>query len=466
MKASTKFKLMRYGIGIIVLVLAIGSIVGTGGILGVVSITAPGVALGVAGAGVSLPGETPTTETNPEGLLLPEISQKITEIKPASTPLDTILRNLSLTVPVNAWETQWYQVDTRGINDILAVGFDTSASGTYDSTTGIHTLTVTNVHIWNVDDNILVQGIAGKDGGDLVVHIVAKNITAKTLSVVPVNGFGLNDKDLPNIPEGTPLVRIGNAKAELDAQTAPYTTYPEKDSNYCQIHMSQIEQSIFDKLHKKEVNWDITDFRAQSLYDMRRSMELTTLFGAKGHIYDPEGNDKKYFSAGITRYVTKKLGYVANDLKDSQKGNETLLTWAEETFVGNAGSDTRIVFAGKTLVKRVAAIPMFQKQLESKATEVVFGIKFNRIETNFGVFLWKHHNLFNDCGWAAKGLVLDVNNIERHVYKAMAVEELELNKSGQRRANAYRVDETFCVVTRYADTHAIIDENAISGSGS
>jgi len=32
---------------------------------------------------------------------------------------------------------------------------------------------------------------------------------------------------------------------------------------------------------EKEVNWDITDYRAESIYDMKRSMELTSLFGAK-----------------------------------------------------------------------------------------------------------------------------------------------------------------------------------------
>jgi len=463
MKTQTKIKIMRLMLGIVVMTLTIASFAG-GTLWGILGVTTPGLMLGVgAVAAQILEGETPTTETNTGTLLMPEISKKITEIKPASTPLDTILRNLSLIVPVGAWETQWYQVDTRGINDVLAVGFNTSASGTYDSTSGIHILTVTNAHIWSVDDNVLVQNVAGggTDGGDLVVHIVSKNVAAKTLGVVPVNGFGAQGKDLPDIPIDTKLVRIGNAKNELDAQTAPYTVYPEKEYNYCQIHMAQIEQGIYDKLHNKEVNWDITDFRAQSMYDMRRGMELASLFGARGHILDPEGNDMKYMSAGITRYITKKLGYLPNLID-----NTTFLDWNEQIFVGNSGSDTRVCFAGKTLIKRIAGVDFVNKQIEAKSTEVVFGIKFNRIESNFGVLLWKHHNLFNDCGWEEKGLVLDINNIERHVFKAMAVEQLELKKSGQRLADAYRIDEAFCLATRYPDTHAIIAPTAASGSGS
>lgn len=458
-KLPMMFKIVRLMLSVIIVTLTVASLVGCPllGLLG----AAPFISIAVAPAALVLENATPTTETNPPGLTMAHISQKITEIKPASAPLDTILRNLSLIVPVDSWETKWYQVDTRGINDVLAVPFNTSASGTYDSTSGIHTLTVTNAHIWSVDDNVLVQGVAGKDGGDLVVHIVSKNVSAKTLGVIPVNGLGLNENDLPDIPQNTPLVRIGNSKAELDAQTAPYTVYPEPEYNYSQIHMAQIEQGIYDKLQKKEVNWDITDFKAQSLYDLRRSMELTSLFGARGHKLDPEGNDWKYFSAGITRYITKKLGFVNGAL-----GNTTFLDWNEQIFTDNSGSDTRIVFAGKGLIKRIAGVDVIQKQIEGKSTEVVFGIKFNRIESNFGVLLWKHHNLFNNCGWANKGLVLDINNIERHVFKAMDVTQLDLNKTGQRKADAYRIDEAFCVATRYPDTHAIIEEVAVSGSGS
>lgn len=460
---NNKMKYVRWALGAIFLVLTIGALMG-GDLFGILSV-APGLMLGMAaGAADVLEGETPTTDTGraaSTSLYLDNISKKITEIKPAATPLDTILRNIGMVVPVKAWKTDWYQVDTRGISDTLAQGFDTSASGTYDSTTGIHTLEVTNIHIWSVDDNILVQDVAGADGGDLIVNIVSKNTTAKTMGVIPVNGFGVDAKDLPDIPQGTTLIRIGNAKSELDAQTAPYTTYPQPDYNYCQIHMSQIEQSLYDKLHDKEVNWDITDFRAQSLYDLRRSMELTSLFGARGYVYDPEGNDYKYFSNGITRYITKSLGYT-----DGSLSNDQFMGWCEDIFVGNAGADQRIVFAGSDLLKQIMSVTFVQKQLESNKTQVLFGIKFNQIESNFGTLLWKHHNLLNDVGWSKKAIVLDINNIERHVFKPMQIEELLLKQSGQRNANAYRIDEAFCLATRYDDTHAIIAPTAVSGSGS
>lgn len=458
---NKRMKYVRWFMAAIFGALAIAAFAG-GDIFSILAIS-PGATFAVGAiAGTVVEGETPTTATGAAAsteLHTTTISQKITEIKPAATPLDTILRNIGMVVPVKAWKTEWYQVDTRGIEDTLAAAFNTSASGTYDSTSGIHTITVTNVHIWSVDDTILVQGVNGGDNHELVLNVVSKNTTAKTLGVVAVNGIGTDEKDLPDIPLGTTLTRMGNAKSELDAQTSPYAVYPQKDYNYCQIFMSQIEQSIYDKLHSKEVNWDITDFRAQSLYDLRRSMELTSLFGARGYIYDPEGNDYKYFMNGITRSITKQLGYTDGSLTHDQ-----FMEWHESIFVGNAGSDQRIVFAGSDLTKQVMQVDFVQKQIEAKNTEVVFGIKFTRIESNFGVTLWKHHNLMNDVGWTKKAVVLDVNNLERHVFKGMQVRKLDLIGSGQRNADAFVMDETYSVITRYDDTHAIIDPNASSGS--
>lgn len=388
-------------------------------------------------------------------LLLNTISKKITEMKPSRNPLDTILRNVNLTSKVQSWKTEWYSSDVRGISTTVSVSFDTSASGTVDSTGDINTITVTDIHIFAVDDNVLVQGINGGDAKELVLHIVAKNTAAKTISVIAVNGIGVDEDLVPDIPSTTTIIRIGNSKNENDAQTTPYTTFPQKTYNYCQIHMAQIEEGAYLALHAKEVNWDVTDYRMQALYDMRRSFELTSLFGARGYKYDPEGEDWKYFSGGIYRYADGALEYAPGAMTE-RKFND----WARDIFTGNAGSDTRVLFAGKDLMSDMMSVSSVVKQIEAKGTEVKFGVKFNMIETSFGTLAVKHHDLFNDVGWAAKGMVLDVNNIERHVFKPMAVTKIDLIGSGQKNANAWKIDEAFCIATRYPATHFIIEPNA------
>lgn len=419
-----------------------------------------GLTMAVAAAGV-VTEDTPsikiTQDSSPE-LITTWISKKITEMKPAATPLDTILRNIGMNVSVNALKTEWYSSDVRGISTTTSVSFDNSASGTVDSSGTVYTLTVTDIHIFQIDDNVLVSEVLGGDGKELVVHIVEKNTSAKTIDVIPVNGLGDDEELMPDITSGTTIIRIGNSKNEMDAQTTPYATFPTKTFNYCQTHMAQIEEGIFFQMAAKEVPWDISDFRAQALYDLRRSFELTTLFGARGYKYDPVGEDYKYFSGGISRYANGALSYT-----DGALTAPTFEDWAKEVFDNNSGSDRRILFAGKELLTQMAQISTIQKQIEAKQTEVIFGVKFNMIDTNFGQLAIKHHALFNRVGWEKKGLVLDVNNLERHVFKPMAVEKIMLKESGQKNANAMKIDETFCVATRYPDTHFVIEPEA-SGS--
>lgn len=393
---------------------------------------------------------TPTTDKTKDAsseLLTNTISKKITEMKPSLAPLDTIIRHMGVVVPIKSWRTDFYAVDIRGIKDTVSdevvIELEGGVWPEYSD------IPVVNINIWNKDDNVMIVGVNGGDLMMLVGHIYQINRADKVLSVIwlnPRTGEGAT------IPENTKLVRIGNSKAELDAQTDPYAMMPQKEWNLAQIHMAQVEQGVYDKLHDKEVNWDISDFQAQSLYDMRRSMELTSLFGVRGMHRDPIDNDLKYFSGGIVRYILRSLTYPNN----GAISNSLYIDWTKAIFTGNSGADTRFLFGGSSFIANMSKVDTVQKQIEAKKTEVVFGITFQRIETNFGVLLVKHHPLISDAGFDTSGIVLDMNHIEKHVFKPMDVRTLELDKSGQRRSDAYVVDEAFCLALRYPDTHALI----------
>lgn len=405
-----------------------------------------------ADSGSVVEGETSTTETahDKSSIMDNYLSKQVTKMAPGKAPLDTILREMGIVVPINSWETEWYAVDQRGMEDSLASNFDTSASGTVDSSVdpNVHTIEVNSPHIWSVDDTILFQDTSGDDGMEIVGQVVEKN--SPNLGVVIFNA-----SDLPDLSSGAKVTRIGNAKAEKDIQTAPYTIYPQKQTNFCQIHMRQVEESVYKKMHKQEIDWGFADHRAQSLFDMRNSMEFTSIFGKKAKITDPirESHDEKYFSDGIIRNIDQTLQWSTSD----GIAETDFIDWTKDVFTGNSGSETRILFAGSDLMSEMSKIDTIKKQLEGKNTQVKWGIEFNEIVTNFGRFLVKHHDLMNFAGWAKNGLVLDVNNLERHVFKQMETQELDLIKSGQKNVNAAVISETFCVVTRYPDTHRIIE---------
>jgi hypothetical protein len=432
------------------------------GILTVAGVVTPDVFgatfMFAAPAGGILEGATPTTATataKSSDLLLNKISQSITKMKPASTPLDTLLRTVVKNVPAKSWRYDYYAVDMRGVEDTLHHAFDTSASGTYEGS-GVHTLTVSNIHIWSKDDNGMLIGVLGSDGKDIVFNVISKNAANSTISVLPLNGSGVGTNELPDMDPAQKIVRMGNSKSELDAQTDPYSIFPDKAWNYNQIHMAQVEESVYLEMHEKEVAYGMADFKYASLYDMRRGCEFDTLFGVRKQYTDPDDQEEKYSSGGITRYITQTLSYVAG-VTAQATWKAYWNNWTKTIFTDNSGSDTRYFFVGKDLLEAMANIDSFQKQIDAKSVEVVHGINFSKIETPFGILLIKLHNLFAPAGWAAKGLVLDLPNLEKFTFKPMATEKLDLRSAGIKNANAFKIDEAFGVALRYPQTHAIID---------
>lgn len=392
------------------------------------------------------------------------VSNEVVKMKPSATPIDTILRKTNRIVPVRSWESEWYAVDVRATMDTTAAAtVETNGNTTWTA----KTMTVTNPHMWTIDDLIKVNAATFKSSThteqvpastpiSVILHVIEKNGAA--LKVIPIYHpdqtwdeylSGTTKYDTPSIASGAKLTRIGNAKAEKAAQTTAYAVFPEKFSNFCQIHMAQVEESVHSRLHKKEVPWDIYDYQTQSLYDMRRAAEFTSIWGLSGKVFDPTASEWKFTSGGLNQYVTKELTYYL----DTKFGNPLFAAWAQNVFEGNSGSDKRFMFAGSDLIKRLASVDTVAKQIEAKSTEVVFGLTFSKIETPFGILLIKMHNLYNDMYEAGNGIILDMNNIEKHVFKPMESRELEFIKSGQKMATGFVVDETFCLALKYPDTH-------------
>ena len=404
-------------------------------------------------------------------LLKNPLSQTITKMQPSRNPLDTIIRKVVLHRKAQGWKSEWYEVDTRAISTTLAEtlpvgkdgdgnGEDSGASGTsYDLEGGTtYTMTLASVAGLNLDDNIMADGIVepstltnGVNGlMNLVFHITAKNTADHEVDVKVLTEDGI----LPvAIPEGTTMIRIGNTKQEEDAITKPFSVWPQKIYNYNQIHMSQVEETAYARLHEKEVQWGMTDHKAQSLYDLRRSFEATSLFGRR-HMLITDDNKIKYFSGGILGYITQKFEYTVGSVS-----NETVLAIAKKAFTGNSGSDKRFFFMGKDLKTEWGKNGLVSKQLGAESTEVVYGITFNKFITDFGILYTIHHDLFNDYGWADKGAIIDVTQLEKHVFSPMQARIVDFKKTGVKNVTANIFEETFCIATRYPKTHLIVKPN-------
>jgi len=406
-----------------------------------------GVIWAVAGAGVIVTSEPVTTDnatTASSELLMTEIDKAITIMRPDLYPLDTLLRMAGGAEKISAWEYEWYATDYRGYADTLRTAFDKDLSST-----GVHTIYVNNIHFWTVHDTILIPAYTDANSGPIMCLVVAKNTSSNALTVIPAN---CTSDLLPDMIQGTVLLRMGSAKNELDAQTSQYAVFPQKDSNYCQYFMQQVEESFFEKAHKKEVEWNIDDLKAASLEDLRRSMELTAWFGRKEKFYDTEAENYKYAMNGVTRYITNAVPYEASPANT----NAAFLQITNQIFRGNAGSKTRYLFGGAEFMEWLSSVDTVTRQRDAGSVKEEFGIEFERIRTIYGTLNILYHQLFDDAGYSDKAVVLDMNNIYKKVWNPLDVRKIELKKSGIKNADAYAIDETSTIVAKYPLTHAIL----------
>ena len=448
----------------------------------------PAIAGVIAATGTLVTGTVTeqSVRENSATLDMEDISQTVTEMLPSRTPIDTILRKIRAAQKAEAMEHRFYEVSTLAVSDTLdqtASGAGTSASVpaksyTYSSGNGLTSIfiAVTNESTWSVNDTILMRdltlpttaGVPVLGGSGSTTRDVSFLVTSKSgnvLRIQPRGGvLGLNTNNstyvVPNFAASTVLYRMGRAHNEKAMKTTPLAMLPDPSTQYGQFFMAQIEESTFQKMTKKEVNWGFTDYERMNLFDMKRGMEKSFLWGDGGYLTNPDDTTQKiYTTYGITKRIENALTY------GTGSGNETVsftdvVNWAKGVFVGNNGSDTRYLFAGSDLIGGLHSVETIQKQINGRAPVVNWGLKFNEIQTNFGSIMVYHHPIFDETGWAKKGLILDFEHIRKHDFLPMSVYDLDLQKSGESRVDARVISEaSFCTLA-FPDCHGIISVKA------
>lgn len=401
-----------------------------------------GGAMLAVGPGVDVAGQTVTVgDPNAEGkeYLDDVLKKEIVKIRPSDTPLDTLTRQLNNTETAHGIEVGGWEIGTRGVDDTASVG----TSGTTAK------MTVENPHMWLPGDTLQVAGkyydasagkelegkpitlyVKGRDGEQLEVSVISNG------SNVAVPAFSDSD-----------IFRLGNAASETQAQSEIFVMNPSARKNYCQIHMTQVEESVIHGLHDKKVDMDFGSYKEQTLWDFKRAMELTNLFGTKGYTTNAKG-ERVYTSDGLWNQLDQQYDYTATGISDKE-----WVALTRKIFEGNNGADRRILLAGPALLEAIASVESYQKQLEAKSVELVHGIRVQRIETNFGELMIKNMGTLFSRERASWGMVLDMGYIVKKVFEPLHTEELELSKSGQRRVKAQRIIENYCLFAENLPAH-------------
>ena len=410
--------------------------------------------------------ETAGRENGDPNFYLSDVDKRIVKIRPMATPIDQISR-YAKSSSTSSFEVKYYSVGTREIKCTTNAKVTAMVSGA--STT----LPVDDLNMFTLDDTIRVVGVPAvtkSDGTaytsedslipDLVLCVCGKNDSSNLPTVYAVNGvMDSSTKQpilVPEIPSGTTLVRMGKACGELDVQTGRFNNIPTAETQYCQNFMIQIEQSTFDKIAKKEVNWNFSDIEEDGVYDMRLAMENTYLFGVKNVI-------KHIAKEGMNTWFTQGIWWMAGkDIEvgewDSEKNcavitDENLVDITKDLFVGTGiGNKRKILFCGSDMLSAFSKIK--SEKFRLKDTVEVWNLKFKSWDTDFGEVLTIHHELFDVNGMSDCGFAMDPEYLSKKTHISWARNILDLKKAGIRRTDAVVIQEVSCLYLRYAKAHA------------
>lgn len=409
------------------------------------------VVAGTAG-GNHIAGTAATTETiaaaSPE-LLRNSIDQRIVKVRPMSTPVDQLTR-CATSRPASSMTVEYYSVDTKLTEAKLIEAHENTVG--VDRGEGMHSyvLKTDADNIFEVSETVLVPGTEGVDG-PLVLYVLSRPQEGG-VEVVPVNGPVSSNmmgsyKSLPALAAGTKLVRMGRAATELDVQTAQFSAMPRKAANNCQIFKMQVEQSTLAKIAEKEVGWTFSDQEEAAIIDMRLGMEKNFLFGQRAKFYDPQKNENVYLTGGIWNQTKRSVELLLDSINESD-----LVELCSNAFTGNNGSKRKILIAGTKLMEALSKV-QYSKVVSAGETRVKWGIEFKELVSNFGTLYVLHSEVFDQCGHACDGFVLDPNYLTKYVHVPFQAEKLDLRATGQRNTDAVVLTEASCLVLRYPNAH-------------
>lgn len=261
-----------------------------------------------------------------------QINKRICEMKLESCPIDQILRSANRSNHADSMIIKYYRVGQRPVYTTL----QTAVAGTNNGLG--NEIAPVNPKCFDNMDTILFPKVKGykADGTTedpyhpLMVRVVGRTAAGAPI-VIAINGklnaSAGNNYDLPAIPEGAVMLRLGRAAGERDVKTGSYYTMPAPSEQYCQRYIMQVEQSKIEQMLKTVVDWDFIKQERIAVDDMRGGIERSGLFGIKGRISWSESGEI-YTTGGIYWEAGKDLeiGHWEKKMTSDANGDKVPVT--------------------------------------------------------------------------------------------------------------------------------------------
>ena len=410
------------------------------------------------GGATATTGMEQTGEEDPD-FYSKEVDKRITKMRPMRTPIDQITRSATTISKSGSMIVQYYSVSTRPIKTTVKAQVNAMTSGQASTT-----VQVDDSSIFSITDTIRVVGVKGfkpdgstQDTKDLMLYVVGKNDETGYPIVIAINGKKNSDNSnslVPQIAANTKIIRMGRAASEIDVETGQFYNLPTPEEQYCQKFMMQVEQSTFDKMWDKKVDWNFSDMEEDGIYDMRLGMENSFLFGIKAKGKDPKKSGADvYFTGGIYWMAGKDMAVGTEAAGVVTITDDQMVDFLKDLFTGNdSGNGTKIGFAGSDMLAALA-------KMKSERFKVVkeferWGLKFTSFDSNFGKLLVMHHELMDANEKSDEMFVIDPEYLRKKTFKTWNRKEYDMEKLAKRDTRAVVMSEASCVYLVYPKAHA------------
>ena len=422
-----------------------------------------------------------------------QINRHIVEMKLESCPVDQILRSSQRTNKSIDIRVKYYQIGQRPIKTTLQNAITATTDG------NAHAIVPLNNSVFDSMDTIIFPEIMGyKDDGEtretlkpLMVRVVAQQDGTLYPIVIAINGkknAGRGNRwDLPDIPEGALMLRLGRAAGEKDVETASYYELPESSEQFCQRFIMQAEESMIERMSTKAVDWDFSKQERVAMDDMRDGIERSGLFGIKSVTrYGKNGN--VYTTGGIYWEAGKdlELGHWQPKLEIDGDGNKKQVVTADgkkvyeyaisekelTSFVNQAiqdagnGSRTKLLFVDNLIYMALSNLKSQRRiimQTESNYRD--WQLDFESFTSMGTKILIYRHDAFNYMGMSGCAFLLDPRYLEKWVFGNWERKEYDLKDLFIRNGHAVVMEEFSCWTLYFPNAHARVTRPSFKDSG-
>lgn len=376
----------------------------------------------------------------------------------ATTPINTITRKIGFRTTKSLKFGYWSLGMRESVAKLaLSAKYTITASDVANpAKPEVVALKVENVDLFDQTDQITIKGItrpeASKTNPNMPLNARISKVrrSAKEIDVQFLNG-----EEGIEIPVDATVIILGHAVAEGDAQVAPHAATPTPTYQYMQKFMSTAAVTNEYLEAQKEANYGMSDLVSMNNQQFVEDIEKSYIWGVRSCTTDPDTNAITWTCAGLIQQMLEGGAHYIS-IPKSTVSSEAMMTLMTDVFVGNTGSTQRYFLTGSELFKNVMLQKDIAKQVNANDPVQKFEYDWSRIRFGSYSLLQAPHPLFDKFGCGNMGLVLDMKYVERHVFRAMTEDKLDMMKIGVKDSQEIRCVEISSILLKYPQCHAMV----------